>query len=297
MNKISFLALAALVWLSSCNQKSKFDASGTFETEETIISAEATGRIKEFNVEEGQTLKAGQYVGFIDTAQLYFNKENLQAQIQAGLSKRPDIAKQVAALQVQLDDAKHEQTRISNLVKADAATQKQLDDQTYMVAQIQKQIDAELSTLDINTESINKETVPLHALIDQMKDQLNKCYLVNPVNGTVLAKYARLDEEATPGKPLYKIADVSSLLLRAYITNDQFSQIKLGQKVKVFIDSTDDKYREYEGEITWISDKAEFTPKTIETKDERANLVWATKITVKNDGYLKIGMYADVKFK
>ena len=297
MNKISFFTLTALLWLSSCTQKSQFDASGTFETEETIISSEATGRIKEFNVEEGQTLKAGQYIGFIDTAQLYFNKINLQAQIQAGLSKKPEIEKQVAALQVQLENAQHEQTRIGNLVKADAATQKQLDDQTFMVQQIQKQIDAQMSTLDISTNSINKETVPLHALIQQMNDQLNKCYLVNPINGTVLSKYARLDEEATPGKPLYKIADVSNLLLRAYVTNDQFSQIKLGQKVKVFIDSTDNKYREYEGVVTWISDKAEFTPKTIETKDERANLVWATKITVKNDGLLKIGMYADVKFK
>lgn len=291
------MALAALIWCSACTKKSQFDASGTFETEETIISAEAMGRIKQFDVQEGQTLKAGQYIGFIDTAQLYFNKENLQAQIQAGLSKRPEIAKQIAALQVQLDNAKHEQTRISNLVKADAATQKQLDDQTFMVSQIQKQIDAQLSTLDISTESINKETVPLRALIDQMKDQLGKCYLVNPINGTVLAKYARLDEEATPGKPLYKIADVSSLILRAYVTDDQFSQIKLGQKIRVFIDSTADKYREYEGTVTWISDKAEFTPKTIQTKDERANLVWATKITVKNDGYLKIGMYADIKFK
>jgi HlyD family secretion protein len=297
MNKISFFTLAALLWLSSCTQKTQFDASGTFETEETIISSEATGRIKEFNIEEGQTLKAGQYIGFIDTAQLYFNKVNLQAQIQAGLSKKPEVAKQVAALEVQLENAKHEQTRIQNLVKADAATQKQLDDQTYMVQQVQKQIDAQMSTLDISTNSINKETVPLHALIQQMNDQLTKCYLVNPINGTVLSKYARLDEEATPGKPLYKIADVSSLLLRAYVTNDQFAQIKLGQKVRVFIDSTDTKYKEYEGTITWISDKAEFTPKTIETKDERANLVWATKITVKNDGYLKIGMYADVKFK
>jgi HlyD family secretion protein len=297
MNKTSLLALAALIWLSSCTQKSQFDASGTFETEETIISAEATGRIKQFDIEEGQTLKAGQYIGFIDTAQLYFNKENLSAQIQAGLSKRPDIAAQVASLNVQLDNAKREQTRLQNLVKADAATQKQLDDQNSMVAQVQKEIDAQMSTLGISTHSINEETVPLRALVQQMSDQLSKCYLINPINGTVLSKYARLDEEATPGKPLYKIADVSSLILRAYITDDQFTQIKLGQNIKVFIDSTAGKYREYEGTVTWISDKAEFTPKTIQTKDERANLVWATKITVKNDGYLKIGMYADIKFK
>ncbi|MDB5282064.1 MAG: HlyD family efflux transporter periplasmic adaptor subunit [Bacteroidota bacterium] len=297
MKKIPFIVLFALVALGSCNQKDKFDASGTFETEETIISAEGTGRIKEFKVEEGQTLKAGEYIGFIDTAQLYFNKKNLEAQIQAGLSRRPDVAAQVASLQVQLQNAQHEQGRIASLVKADAATQKQLDDQTSMVAQIQKQIDAQLSTLDISTQSINKETVPLRALIQQISDQLSKCYLVNPVNGTVLSKYARVDEEATPGKPLYKIADISSLILRAYITNNQFSQLKLGQKVKVFIDNGPDKYKEYEGTVTWISDKAEFTPKTIETKDERANLVWATKITVKNDGFLKIGMYGEVKFQ
>jgi HlyD family secretion protein len=296
MYKTSLLALAALIWLSSCTQKSKFDASGTFETEETIISSEATGRIKEFNVQEGQTLKAGEYVGFIDTAQLSFSKKNLEAQIQAGLSRRPDIAVQLASLNVQLETAKRERTRVSNLVKADAATQKQLDDQVSMVAQTQKQVDAQMSTLGISTQSINKETVPLKALIQQMNDQLSKCYLINPINGTVLAKYARLDEEATPGKPLYKIADISTLLLRAYVTDDQFTKLKLGQKVKVLIDNGPDKYKEYDGTITWISDKAEFTPKTIQTKDERANLVWATKISVKNDGYLKIGMYADVKF-
>ena len=296
INKNSILVFAALIWLSSCTEKNKFDASGTFETEETIISAEASGRIKEFNIQEGQSLKANEYVGFIDTAQLSFSRMNLQAQIDAGLSRRPDISSQVASLQVQLETAKREQTRIANLVKADAATQKQLDDQTSQVAQVQKQIDAQLSTLGISTQSINKETVPIQALIKQIKDQISKCYLINPINGTVLAKYARLDEEATPGKPLYKIADISNLLLRAYITDDQFTKIKLGQKVKVMIDNGPDKYKEYEGTITWISDKAEFTPKTIQTKDERANLVWAIKIQVKNDGFLKIGMYADVKF-
>ncbi|MBS1618169.1 MAG: efflux RND transporter periplasmic adaptor subunit [Bacteroidetes bacterium] len=296
MNKITILAAAVLLLFSSCSQKQKFDASGTFETEETIISAEATGRIKEFKVQEGDTLAAGAYVGYIDTTQLYFNKLNLEAQVQAGLSRRPDISAQIAALKVQLETAKREQNRIANLVKADAATQKQLDDQTSQVQQIQKQIDAQLSTLDINTQSINKETVPLKALTQQINDQLAKCYLINPVQGTVLAKYARVNEEATPGKPLYKIADVSSLYLRAYLTNDQFTKLKLGQKVTVLVDNGPDKYKEYPGTVTWISDKAEFTPKTIQTKDERANLVWATKITVKNDGYLKIGMYADIKF-
>jgi HlyD family secretion protein len=296
IKRISILSAAVLMLLSACTQKTKFDASGTFETEETVISAEGTGRIKEFKIEEGQTLKAGDYIGFIDTAQLSFNKMNMEAQITAGLSKRPDIAAQLASLKVQLETAKREQNRIANLVKADAATQKQLDDQTSQVAEVQKQIDAQMSTLDISTQSINKETVPIQALIKQMNDQIQKCYLINPINGTVLAKYARLDEEATPGKPLYKIADVSSLLLRAYITDDQFNKVKLNQQVKVLVDNGPDKYKEYAGTITWVSDKAEFTPKTIQTKDERANLVWPIKIKVINDGYLKIGMYADVQF-
>lgn len=295
MKRITLLAAAAL-FLASCNRnQSEFDASGTFESEETIISSEASGTIKGFTVEEGQTLKEGDVVGYIDSTQLALRKKQLQAQISAALSRRPDISKQIAALQEQLKGAEREQTRVTNLLKADAATQKQLDDVNTQIDVIKKQIEALQSSLGITSGSIDKESVPLQIQIDQLNDQLNKCRIVNPVNGTVLVKYAEANEVAAPGKPLYKIADLSTVLLRAYVTGDQLSKIKLNQKVAVFVDSGKDAYKQYDGSISWISDKAEFTPKTIQTKEERANLVYAVKIRVKNDGLLKLGMYGEVK--
>ena len=295
MKRITLIAAAAL-FLASCNRnQSEFDASGTFESEETIISSEASGTIKDFTVEEGQTLKEGDVVGYIDSTQLALRKKQLQAQISAALSRRPDISKQIAALQEQLKGAEREQTRVTNLLKADAATQKQLDDVNTQIDVIKKQIEALQSSLGITSGSIDKESVPLQIQIDQLNDQLNKCRIVNPVNGTVLVKYAEANEVAAPGKPLYKIADLSTVLLRAYVTGDQLSKIKLNQKVAVFVDSGKDAYKQYDGSISWISDKAEFTPKTIQTKEERANLVYAVKIRVKNDGLLKLGMYGEVK--
>jgi len=295
MKRITLIAAAAL-FLASCNRnQSEFDASGTFESEETIISSEASGTIKDFTVEEGQTLKEGDVVGYIDSTQLALRKKQLQAQISAALSRRPDISKQIASLQEQLKGAEREQTRVTNLLKADAATQKQLDDVNTQIDVIKKQIEALQSSLGITSGSIDKESVPLQIQIDQLNDQLNKCRIVNPVNGTVLVKYAEANEVAAPGKPLYKIADLSTVLLRAYVTGDQLSKIKLNQKVAVFVDSGKDAYKQYDGSISWISDKAEFTPKTIQTKEERANLVYAVKIRVKNDGLLKLGMYGEVK--
>ncbi|MFN8299986.1 MAG: HlyD family efflux transporter periplasmic adaptor subunit [Chitinophagales bacterium] len=291
------IAAIGLLFLTGCNRNaSEFDASGTFEATETIISAEATGTIKALNIEEGQVLHAGETIGYIDSTQLYLKKRQVEAQVKAALSRRPDITRQVAALQEQLKGAQREQQRLSNLVKADAATQKQLDDATTQIDVIKKQIDALESSLGITSESINQESVPLKVQIDQLNDQLNKCRLVNPVEGTVLTKYAEANEVAAPGKPLYKIADLGTVVLRAYVTGDQLSQLKLNQQVKVFTDNGKDKYKEYAGTISWISSTAEFTPKTIQTKDERANLVYAIKIRVKNDGLLKLGMYAEVKF-
>ena len=283
--------------LSSCsNNKSKPDASGTFETTETIISSEAIGVIKQFDITEGQTLKTGQFIGFIDTVQLYLKKKQLLAQIKTTLGQKPNIAKQLASLETQLKAAEKEQARISNLLKSDAATQKQMDDVNTQVETIKKQIDAQLSSLGIQSENIGQQTKPLQVQIEQLNDQLAKCKIINPVNGTVLTKYAEANEVTAPGKSLYKIADLSTLVLKAYVTGNQFSTIKLNQKITVLVDSLDGEYKAYEGIIEWISDKAEFTPKTIQTKDERANLVYAVKIRVKNDGLLKIGMYADVKF-
>lgn len=293
----NILIISTTLLLASCTGNSNlYDASGTFEATEVIVSAEASGLIKALNLEEGEVLQAGQYIGSIDSVQLYLSKKQLQAQIQAVLSKRPDVATQIAALQEQLKQAHREQQRITNLLKADAATQKQLDDANAQVAIINKQIEGQRSSLRITSASLSEETLPLTVQIEQLNDQLEKCRIVNPIAGTVLTKYAESSEMAANGKPLYKIADLSEIILRAYITGDQFAQVKLNQQVQVLVDAQDGNYTTHTGTVVWISDKAEFTPKTIQTKDERANLVYATKIKVKNDGKLKIGMYGEVKF-
>ena len=293
--QLTVILLASLFF--SCNNNNQFDASGTFEAEETIISAETTGTIKQFDIEEGQTLTAGTFIGFIDSVQLYLKKKQLEMQIQSVLSQKPNISTQLAGIGIQLQTAQTEQQRIANLVKANAATQKQLDDASAQVDIIKKQIEAQQSTLGITSSSITEQTSPIRVQIEQVNDQLAKCKIVNPVNGTVLAKYAETNEVAVQGKALYKIADISTLTLRAYISGIQLSEIKIGQQVNIFIDTDAKNYKEYQGEIYWISDKSEFTPKTIQTKDERANLVYAIKVRVKNDGFLKIGMYGEVKFK
>ncbi len=294
----TYFPLSAIIFLFiACHSnQNQFDASGTFETEETIISSEATGILREFNIQEGQLLKTSQVVGYVDTTQLYLKRKQLMAQIKSVLSRKPAIATQTASLKVQLKATEKERTRIENMVAVDAATPKQLDDINAQVEMIKKQIEAQYSSLDLTSSSITQETLPLQVQIQQLNDQLSKCRIVNPVNGTVLTRYALQNEVTTTGKPLYEIADLSTLILRAYATGDQFSKVVLNQKVKVMVDDGPGKYKEYEGIIEWISDKAEFTPKTIQTKDERANLVYAVKIKVKNDGRLKIGMYGDVNF-
>ncbi len=292
---LGILVAIAVILTSCAGDKIKYDASGTFEAVETIVSAEATGVIKLFTVEEGQELKAGQLVGYVDSVQLYLKKKQLEAQVGAVLSKKPDIAAQIASLQEQLKQAQREQQRVANLLKADAATQKQLDDANAQVEIIKKQIAGQESSLGITSRSLNEESAPLIIQIAQLNDQLAKCKIVNEVNGTVLTKYAEANEMTTSGKPLYKIADLSQLILRAYVTGNQLSSLKTGQNVTVLIDAADHSYKEYPGEVQWISSKAEFTPKTIQTKDERANLVYAIKIRVKNDGLIKIGMYGEVK--
>ena len=290
------LVILLTVIVAGCaGDKIKYDASGTFEAVETIVSAEATGIIKKLTVEEGQELQANQVVGYVDSVQLYLKKKQLEAQIGAVLSKKPNIAAQIASLQEQLKQAQREQQRITNLLKADAATQKQLDDANAQVEIIKKQLLGQESSLGITSKSLNEESTPLTIQVLQLNDQLAKCKIVNEASGTVLTKYAEVNEMTTSGKPLYKIADLSQITLRAYVTGDQLLSIKIGQNVTVLIDAAENSYKEYPGEIQWISNKAEFTPKTIQTKDERANLVYAVKIRVKNDGLIKIGMYGEVK--
>ena len=299
------------ILFSSCkDNKNNYDASGTFEATETIVPAEANGVIEAFNINEGQKLDSGMLIGYIDTTQLYLKKKQLEAQVKAMGYKLPDISaqtaqfkQQAAVTQSDLNYLLNEKKRTENLVKADAATQKQLDDINAKIATAKEQIKAiykqgaaQVSALSTQRSSISADVRSLYFQIAQLNDQLEKSKIINPVTGTVLTKFAEENEMATIGKPLYSIADLATIILRAYITGNQFAAIKLRQKVKVIVDDTAGKSKDYEGVIEWISDKAEFTPKTIQTKDERANLVYAIKIRVKNDGYLKIGMYGEVAF-
>lgn len=291
------LAVIVLMAISCTQNKSRYDASGTFEAVETIVSAETTGLVTALHLAEGQELVSGQIVGYVDSTQLYLKKKQLEAQIQAVLGKAPDIPAQLASYEEQLTQALREQRRMGNLIKDGAITGKQMDDANTQVAFIKKQIQGIKSNLTITSSSLSKETLPLAIQIDQLNDQLNKCKLINKVNGTVLTKYIEANEVVSPGKPIYKIADLSNILLRAYLTGNQLTELKTGMKVKVFVAGSGEGQRSYEGTVEWISSKAEFTPKTIQTREERANLVYPVKISVRNDGYLKIGMYADISFK
>lgn len=296
--KKSFLLFLTSATLLSCNNSEKeFDASGTFEAVETIISADATGTINAFDIEEGQLLASNQIIGYIDSTQLHLKKMQLESQVNALLSRKPDIGIQLAALNAQLVKANREKSRISNLLKEGAATPKQLDDINAEIELIKKQTEAQESSLSITKEGIGKDASPLYIQIRQIQDQLNKCKIINKTKGTVLTKYAEVNEMTSQGKPLYKIADLSAIILRAYITGNQLPNVKLNQEVTVSTDDGKGGYKQTKGIITWISDKAEFTPKTIQTKDERANLVYALKVQVKNDGSYKIGMYGEIKFR
>jgi HlyD family secretion protein len=290
------LLLLSLITLACGNGNGKYDATGTFESEEVIVSSEAMGKLVKFDVEEGAQLKADQQVGVVDTLQLHLKKKQLRAMVTAVLSKQPDIAAQLATVQEQIKTAEIERRRVENLVKLNAATTKQLDDVNSQIELLNKQYAATKSNLTITKQGLQSETLPLTAQIEQLEDQITKSKIKNPIDGIVLARYAKQNEVTSTGKALYKIADLSTMTLRAYVNGTQLSEIKLGQKVKVFVDKGVDDQKELSGEIYWISSKAEFTPKTIQTKDERANLVYAIKVKVNNDGYLKIGMYGEVKF-
>ena len=298
--------------ITACNSNGKkFDASGTFETDEVIVSSELPGKILSLDIEEGDTLSKGRTVGVIDAENISLQKEQVEESIRALGEKTANVSPQVKMLQEQLqvqesqlNNLLHEKTRIENLLRQDAATGKQLDDINAQVDVARKQINVTRQQINVQVSSVStqnrgilSEGKPLQKKVEQFEDQLKKANIVNPVNGTVITKYAEAGEITASGKALYRVADLSMLNLRAYITGTQLSEIKLGQTVKVLVDDGVNKYKELPGTIIWISDKAEFTPKTIQTKDERANLVYATKIKVKNDGYLKIGMYGEVLFK
>lgn len=299
MKGVSFYIGVAVVLLSlgGCNRGSAdFDATGTFEATEILVSSEANGKIMELGIEEGDRLDAGVVVGYVDSTQLYLKKMQLSAGLRSVDIRKPDIRKQIAALEQQIATARTEQQRMENLVKAKAGNQKQVDDIVNNIKYLQKQLDAQYSTLNKTTGGADAEAESILYQIMQLDDQLQKSRITNPQSGTILVKYAEPGEVTAAGKPLYKIADTDLLYLRAYITADQLSTLKQGQTVRVFADYGADDRREYPGTITWISDKSEFTPKGIQTKDERANLVYAIKIAVKNDGFLKIGQYGETVF-
>lgn len=298
MKSRNLLGLCSLLALfSACgNGAPKYDATGTFETTEVLVSAEASGRLLYFDIEEGMLLKAGEEVGIVDTVQLYLKKLQLEASIKSVEEQRPDILKQVAATKEQISAAQRERNRVANLLKVGAANQKQLDDAEDQLEVLRKQLVAQNSTLSNSHQSLTWQSSSVGIQVAQVEDQLKKCHITSPITGTVLAKYAEAGELTAMGTPLFKVADTEQMYLRAYITSEQLSQVKLGQKVTVFSDYGTDEHKQYPGVVTWISDTSEFTPKTILTKNERANLVYAVKIAVHNDGLLKIGMYGGVEF-
>lgn len=308
--KYLFFALF-LAFFAACQKNGPTaDAYGNFEADERIISAEANGQILEFNLEEGQVLQAAQVIGRIDSTQLMLKKEQLQAAIRAVAAKSPAISAQLAVFEKQLNASRQqlstlqrEKQRVENLLKSDAATPKQLDDLNDQITLVQRQMDVILeqrsaadASLSTQKGGLLAEILPLEKQIAQLDDQIEKCRIENPLAGTVLTRYAEAGELASFGKPLYKIADLNKMILRAYVAGDQLGSIRLGQQLKVTIDAPGGAMREFSGKITWISSKAEFTPKIIQTKDERVNLVYAVKINVANDGSLKIGMPGEVRF-
>ena len=291
MKKIGILLTA--ITIISCNKNNeKADAYGNFEATEITVSSESNGKIEFLNVEEGAQLIKGSLVGLIDTLQLHYNREQLKASIETVQSKSTSVLSQINVLNEQLKTAKIEQTRIQNMYAENAATKRQIDEIDGKVKVIEKQI----SSVQTQNASILNEIKSIKVQIEKLDDQIKKSKISNPVDGTVLTKYAEPSEITAFGKPLYKIANLNEMELRVYVTETQLAQIKIGQKVTVAIDADNDT-KKYEGNITWISAQAEFTPKVIQTKEERANLVYAVKVAVKNDGSLKIGMPAEVWLK
>ena len=291
------LAVAALMLAACGNNEKEYDATGTFETTETTVFAEQSGRLMAFSVNEGDETDASVEVGLIDTTQIWLKIQQLDATKKVYNSQKPDMEAQIATTQQQLLKAQQEEQRYKELVTDGAAPSKMLDDASSNVKVLQKQLAAQQSALATSTRSLDKQSDMVDVQVRQLRDQLRKCHIVTPAKGTVLEKYVERGEFVAAGKPLFKIGDTQNMYMRAYVTSVQLQHIKLGQKVKVFADYGDGQKKEYDGTVTWISSRSEFTPKTILTDDERADLVYAVKVAIKNDGFVKIGMYGEVKLR
>lgn len=296
MKKIIAMAGVALV-LNACGRKERqYDATGVFEATETTVYAEQTGALLTFNVEEGDTVGRNREVGLIDTTQLWLKMKQAEAMKSVYQSQKPEQEKQIAVTRQQLAKAKQDQQRYKELVADGAAPAKMLDDANSQVEVLQRQLDAQLSSLRVNTNALDKQMDATDVQAEQLRDQIRKCHILVPSKGTVIEKYVERGEFVSAGKPLFKMADTENMFIRAYVTSAQLENIKTGQKATVFADYGNGGKKEYEGRVTWISSRSEFTPKTILTDDERADLVYAVKVAIKGDGYVKMGMYGEVLF-
>ena len=287
--------LSAVFLLVACGGKQDFDATGTFEATEVTLSAETTGRLLTLTSEEGMLVHVGEVLAVVDTAALHLQLQQLRTQQSALLKSRPDIGKQVASLRSQIVKQEREVARVENLVKDNAATRKQLDDAQTQLGVLRNQLDATLSQLGSSSEAIEQNAAAMEWQIKQVALQLERSTLKAPMDGMVLATWLHPGEMAVAGRPLLKVADLDHIYLRAYFTSDQLSKVNLGQKVTVTADFGGDERYDYEGTVTWIASESEFTPKNIQTRSSRANLVYAAKIAVVNDGRLKVGVYGEVK--
>ncbi|MGN1353349.1 MAG: HlyD family secretion protein [Alloprevotella sp.] len=290
------VAALTLVFTACASDDGGFDASGVFETTEVIVSAQTTGQIESLHIEEGQTVAPGNPLGHIDTTQLALQRQQLNATLLATKNKALDENRQVASLRQQIDNLKKERCRFADLLAADAATRKQVDDIDYQIEVLTRQLSATQEQLASANTGVDHQADAIRAQLAQIDDQIRKAHITSPIAGTILTRYAEQGEYATPGKPLFKVSDVKAMKLRVYVTAPQLTQLKIGQKVTVFADRGEADRQAYDGIVEWIAEKAEFTPKTIQTRDERANLVYAVKIAVTNDGLIKRGMYGNVKF-
>ena len=288
------LITATVLALASCQNREQYDATGIFEANTVTVSAETAGKLVAFDVEEGDSITMGQQVGIVDTTLLSLQQKQLLSQQLATEKSSPDIAAQAAALRSQIAHQQNECDRVTRLLAEGAATQKQSDDANAQLRTLRGQLEGLLSTLDKNRSSITESASALQYQREQIEEQIRKSHIIAPITGTVLQKYAEQGEYATPGRPLFKMADLGGIYLRSYFTASQLSNISIGQQVTVIADFGGDEQYEYPGTIIWIAQESEFTPKSIQTRDSRANLVYAVKISVKNDGRLKLGQYGEV---
>ena len=290
---LNLIAMALLI--TACNKAPDYDATGIFEATTVTVSSETTGKILSLDISEGDSIKNGQTIAVIDTTMLVLQQKQLNSQKLSVENSSPDIVAQVSSLRAQIAHQKHECDRLGRLLADGATTQKQYDDAQSQLKVLQAQLDALASSLSNNRNSISDNAVALQYQQEQLEEQIEKSTVKSPLTGTVLIKYAEQGEFATPGKPICKIANLNDIYLRSYFTVSQLSDIHIGQEVTVIADFGGDKQYEYPGTITWIAQESEFTPKSIQTKDSRANLVYAVKIAVKNDGRLKLGQYGEVR--